>query len=157
MTRWPSCGWIVLPLLWLLIPATSLGVGKAIGPKRAPPTLIKLVQDLSSENSAKRRYAGRVLHSRAKTARSQAARGPEDDLTRADAMQVLTDFDQLVAPACIRHIALPEVTAACADILRLLETRTALSALKGQLERETRRREKRRLTKAIERIEAVGK
>ena len=117
----------------------------------------KYVQDLTHSTAARRSYAGRVLVRRVKSARRAAARGPEDDLTRAGALQVLTDFDQQVAPTCIRHLAVTEITGACAEILRVLETRAALPALQAQLQVETRRRVKKRLKKAIERLEALKK
>ena len=148
---------LTLALLMALGAEAAWAVGNRIGPKRPAPTLQKYVQDLTGSSASKRSYAARVLRRQVKAARRQAAHGPEDDLTRAEAMQRLTDFDQLVAPACTRHLSLPEITIACADILKYLESRAALPALKAHLLVETRRRAKKRLTAAIAQIESTSK
>jgi len=148
---------VLLCISLALLCPDAAAVGKGLGPKRSQPTLQKYAADLTSDSAAKRSYAGRVLLSRVKTARRQAATGPEDDLTRAEALQVLTDFDRLVAPVCTRHLAVPEITAPCADILRYLESADALTALKAQLARETRKRIKKRLEQAIAHLEKVPK
>lgn len=154
--RW-WLAWLAAPLAVTLSAHSAEAVGNRLGPRKPPPTLAKYVQDLTHSNAARRSYAGRVLLRQVKSARRAAATGPEDDLTKAGAMQVLVDFDQQVAPTCTRHLNVREITAACADILRLLETQTALSALQAQLQVETRRKVKKRLQKAISRIEAVKK
>ena len=153
--RWLAWLTGLVALIWSANSAQA--VGNRLGPKKAPPGLAKYVQDLTHSTAARRSYAGRVLLRRVKSARRAAARGPEDDLTRAGAQQVLTDFDQQVAPTCTRHLAVAEITGACADILRLLETQASLPALQAQLQVESRRNEKKRLKKAIQRLEALKK
>jgi len=128
----------------------AYAVGNRIGPARVAPTTEKHVSDLSNTNAAKRRYAARVLLRWVHTARRQAARGPQDDLTRAEALQTLTNFDQMVAPRCTADLHVAELTGPCADILRLLETQSALEALHSQLAKETRRGVQRRLQRAID-------
>ena len=143
-----------LLLALALLPLTADAVGNRLGPAARPPTLEKMAQDLTNQNPARRSYAGRVLLRQVKTARREAARGPDDDLTRAAAMQTLTDFDRLVAPVCTRHLALPEITSPCAEMLRYLQTRSALPMLRAQRERETRSRVIKELDKAIAELEA---
>jgi hypothetical protein len=146
---------LVLATSLILLPLDGEAVGPTRGPIQRRPTVESYARDLSSSSPAKRRYAARVLLRQIRTARRAAARGPEDDLTRDEARQTLTDCDRVVAPACSSHIALPEVTGPCADILGLLETRSALPQLKEQLQREQRRSVQRRIKRAITTIQAV--
>jgi HEAT repeat protein len=142
----------VAALIVVALAGPVSAVGRTVGPKRPQPTLAKFVSDLTGASSAKRALAGRTLLSQVKRARKDAARWPEGDLVRAEALARLTDFDQLVAPACARELRIPEVTSACAEILGLLETRSALPKLEAQLAVEERRRVRRRLAQAIKRI-----
>jgi hypothetical protein len=142
-----------LLLALALLPLNVDAVGNRLGPAVRPPTLEKMAQDLTHHNPARRSYAGRVLLRQVKTARKEAAHGPEDDLTRATAMQALTDFDRLVAPVCSQHLAVPEITSPCAEILRYLQTRTALPMLKAQRKIETRSRVIKELDEAIAGLE----
>lgn len=147
---------VLLPGLLLamaLLPLPAGAVGNRLGPAVRPPTLEKLAQDLTNQNPARRSYAGRVLLRQVKTARREAARGPDDDLTRGTAMQTLTDFDRLVAPVCTRHLSLVEITSPCAEILGYLQTRAALPSLRAQRTIETRSRVIKLLDKAIARLE----
>jgi len=138
-----------------LLPLSAHAVGNRPGLSRTQPTMAQYAQDLSGSSPAKRRYAARVLLRQVRTARRQAATGPEDDLTRDQARQTLTDSDRLVAPGCIRHLSVREITAPCADILRLLETQAALAPLEVQLGREGRRGVQRRLQRAITTLKSL--
>ena len=144
--------------LWLaaclsVAPHHAYAVGSRMGPAGVAPTTEKYVSDLGSSNAAKRRYAARVLLRWVHTARRRAARGPQDDLTRAEALQTLTNFDQMVAPRCTTDLHVAELTGPCADILRLLETQSALEPLRLQLTKEARKGVQRRLRRAIDIIE----
>ena len=136
--------------------SSAFAVGNRVIPS-TPHGVEKYAQDLTHANSARRRFAARVLRRRARTARRHAARTAGDDLMRAEAQQTLTDFDHLVAPSCTHHLDLPEITAPCADILRLLQTQSAMESLEKQLSVETRSHAQRRLQRAITQIKAVSR
>ena len=73
MTERATGSRLLLAIALALTPVSASAVGKAIGPKRAPPTLAQYVADLTSENAAKRSYAGRVLVRQVKAARRSLA------------------------------------------------------------------------------------
>lgn len=142
-------------LLWLLLCPAARAVGNAGIPGQQPPTVQELAQDLGDGDAPERRFAARSLRGmvRQDVRRSARANAPGVDL--AEARLALQVYDDLVAPACIEALTLPEVTGACADILRQLETPAALEPLRAALLVEVRNGARRRLARAIRFLELV--
>ncbi len=155
MTKWAGAALPIALAITALDSDSAHAVGSPLIPT-LPHSVEKYAQDLTSTNRAKRRFAARVLLRRVRTARRLAARGPEDDLTRAEAQQTLTDFDHLVAPRCTDHLSTVEISGPCADILRLLETKAAIPALESHLQEESRPGVRRRIEKALHTIRQVS-
>ena len=109
--------------------------------------------DLVGSDAPKRAYAGRVLLRRARSAWRLAV-SEHDGISTLEARQVLVEFDEVVAPRCIRQMGQDDTVRACATILGLLETKAALPALRRRLAQATSRCERRTILRAIERIEA---
>ena len=110
--------------------------------------------DLVGDDEPKRLYAARVLLRRVRTAWRLAVRD-DADIRTIEARQTLSEFDELVAPRCIRQLTVRSTVKTCAKILGLLETQAALSTLEEQLNTAQKRRTQRALRRAIERVEGA--
>ena len=129
----------------------------AAGPLTASP----VQQDMSTERYANdlvgsdlsdRLYAARVLRRRVRTAWRLAGRNT-DGFQVDEARQTLADFDLIVAPRCIRQLNVQNVRVPCADILGMLETKEALTALQVATKKSLRHRERKALEGAIRKIQ----
>ena len=129
----------------------------AAGPLHGVPipqdtSLERYASDLVGQDAHKRLFAARVLRTRVREAWRVAGKAG-DDLRNTEALQTLSDFDTLIAPRCIRQLAVANTLRPCADILGMLETKDALPALRNAQNNVQQRRDRRVLKSAIERIE----
>ena len=131
---------------------------QAAGPNPASP----IPQDVSTERYAndlvggdaiERQFAARVLRRRVRSAWRIAGR-PGDSIPVIEARQTLANFDLMVAPRCTRQLSERNVLRACAQILGMLETEEALTALHQAAQSATTRRDKRVIDTAIRQIKA---
>ena len=131
----------------------------AAGPLKGLPVAqdtsnARYAADLVSGDGPKQTYAARVLRRRVRSAWRLAVRDGADFRT-IEARQTLSEFDDLVAPRCIRQLSNPNVQRPCAQILGMLETKTALLPLRNALSSEPSRCNERAIWLAIRRIEAA--
>ena len=101
-----------------------------------------------------RLFAARVIRARVREAWRWAGGGAHQ-LRTIEARQNLSNFDVMVAPRCIRQLSEPNVMRPCAQILGMLESKAALSALQQAYKSTENRRSKRALHHAIEQIRSA--
>lgn len=146
------------PLLALLALALARPAG-ATGadlPGALPPGLDDHLADLDSGDRAKRRLAARSLRVLVRGEVRRSSTRQRDELVRDEARMTLADLDARLAPRCVEGLGNPELTVPCADILRWLETTTALPALERALAAEPRPRARRRLDRTIQALRAFA-
>ena len=103
-------------LLWLLLCPAARAVGNAGIPGQQPPTVQELAQDLGDGDAPERRFAARSLRGMVRQDVRRSARANAPDVDLAEARLALQVYDDLVAPACIEALTLPDVlrrVAAC--------------------------------------------
>jgi len=141
--------------MWGLTTTTAHAAGPLKGlPVKQDTSTLRYASDLVGTDAPKRLYAARVLRRRVRTAWRLAVRDGTD-MHVLEARQTLSEFDSLIAPRCIRQLDVPATLRPCAQILGLLETRSALPFLKDQRERADGWITRRIIGKAIGRIEAA--
>ena len=123
-------------------------------PVRQDTTTERYADDLVGQDVSDRLYAARVLLRRVRTAWRVAGR-KGDALQTIEARQTLANFDQLVAPRCIRQLAVRNVRIPCTQILGMLETKEAVPALQQVTLASLSSREHRIVLRTIRRIEGV--
>jgi hypothetical protein len=131
----------------------------ATGPIRGVPiqqdtSLERYANDLVGEDASDRLYAARVLRRRVREAWRLAGRSGAD-LRIIEARQTLSHFDILIAPRCIRQLSVPNTRKACAAILGMLETESALPDLHKAEAMSNSRSNTRAFRVAIQRIEGT--
>lgn len=150
---------VTLPVLAmrLLIGAASaqspLG-GPSTGPGGRPMgelSIHGLSRDLLESDRSERIFAIRELN-RVARANLRLADGKIGREQTDEALSTLAGLDDLAAPACIQALRFPELVAGCATLLGRLETQAARGPLEQALLTETRRRPRRALEEAIEKI-----
>ena len=143
---------MVLGLVYLAL-GTALAAGPApVGPKHAP-TLEEYISELEADRRSDRLYAVRELRRQVRQAVRESQRR-SGSLRQAEALQSLALYDELLAPKCL--LAVPEheeLRPSCADILRYLQTESALQPLQQALELEQRGWALRKIERAMEAIE----
>ena len=138
LSLWAANSWAAGPLHGVPIPQDT--------------SLERYASDLVGEDSHKRLFAARVLRTRVREAWRVAGRNT-DDFRNTEALQTLSDFDTLIAPRCIRQLKVQNTLRPCAKILGMLETETALPALRSAMQETKVRRSQRVIGVAIKRIE----
>jgi len=146
----------VFPLLACLNFAQAAGIS---GPAQfevstLPDTFDGLLTGLNSSDPNDQQFAVRELRRRVRSALSSV--GSTNELVSTGAQQDLMDYDQRLAPVCVTKISNNELTRFCADILGLLETQNALTALNLATEQPQTSFTQRRIQRAIHKIEVAG-
>jgi hypothetical protein len=128
--------------------------GPSTGPGSRPMGALSihgLSRDLLESDRSERIFAirelNRVARSNLRQAEGKVGREQTDE-----ALSTLAGLDDLAAPACIQALRFPELVSGCATLLGRLETQAARGPLEQALLTETRRRPRRAIEEAIEKI-----
>ena len=127
-----------MPRIVLLIVLCSLDTSAlASGPSRHSPlpqdtSNARYASDLVGSDASDRLYAARVLLRRVRTAWKLSTKD-DDSIEVLEARQTLTEFDEIVAPRCLRMLSTSNTAKPCIQILGMLETEAALDPMRQQL------------------------
>jgi hypothetical protein len=118
----------------LSLGASALASGPNIHSQRPQDTSnTKYANDLVGADKSDRLYAAQVLLRRVKTAWKTSVK-EGDSIQVLEARQALSEFDQSVAPRCLRMLSTANTAKPCIRILGMLETKAALEPLRQQLD-----------------------
>jgi hypothetical protein len=92
----------------------------------------RYASDLVGTDASDRLYAARVLLRRIRTAWRMSTKD-DDSIEVLEARQTLNEFDEIVAPRCLRMLSKSNTAKPCIQILGMLETEAALDPMRQQL------------------------
>jgi len=124
---------LALIIVWCNLIPTALASGPNVHSPRAQDTSnVRYASDLVGSNAADRLYAARVLLRRVRSAWKSSVKD-SDDIDVLEARQTLSEFDEIVAPRCLRMLSTNNTAKPCIQILGMLETKAALEPMHQQL------------------------
>lgn len=152
-----------LPVLAALLAlGTLVGVSPALAldvenpqATTASKTTADYLHDLEGESAPDRLYAARLLRGLLARALRTEARASPDTIAYDDARALLVELEGRLPTACRTALRYDNAVAPCADILAMLDARSALPALRERLAEEDRKGPRRRLERAIAALEAA--
>jgi len=140
---------IALLLVSCLWSSQALAAG-VVAAGQAPPGVDDYLADLDGGDKAKRRLAARSLRGMLRGELRRASTKNSADISHIEALMLLDDLDRRLVPRCVEVLQEPALMVPCADILRLLETTTAIPALQQAIATRTSRRAHRHLRRALQ-------
>ena len=144
---------MLLCLLLAWMGAANAVDNQVVAPRRGGPNdFLDLAHDLTSEDKGDRQLAARSLRRQVRIHLRDAARR-DGSMSQLEALAALQDYDAKVAPRCLKVLDKPDLISPCADILGMLETPEAAAPLRAALASEARRGPRRRIERALTRID----
>ena len=143
---------LLLSLLLLPLPAFAIDQTEPTEPGTggsSTKTTSDLLADLHGDEGPDRLYASRALRSQLKHALTVEARAPEASFAYDEARSLLIELEERLPSICAEALTSRQVAAPCAEMLAMLDVKSAIPAIETALAAEPRRRPHARMAAAL--------
>lgn len=143
---------LLMLLLGSFLPAAqaqeALGTEGALEPS-GEKTIGEYLMALDGDDAGDRLMAARVLRGQLRRALRMLDRGQPGTLAHDDARALMIELDERLPEACLNALAYPNVAFLAAEMLAMLEIRSAAPAVERALAQEARKGPRRRMEAAL--------
>lgn len=126
----------------------ALGADEGVKPS-GDKSVAEYLMDLDGDDAGDRLMAARVLRGQLRRALRTLERGRPGTLAHDDARALMVELDQRLPEACMNALAYPDVAYLAAEMLAMLEIRSAIPAIELALQREEKKRRQERINESL--------
>ena len=130
------------------------GSGEAPKPS-GEKSIAEYLMELDGDDASERLMAARVLRGHLRRALRTLDRGRVGTLSHDDARALMVELDQRLPEACMNALAYPDVAYLAAEMLAMLEIRSAIPAIELAMQREEKERRQERMAESLAALRAL--